>query len=75
MFHDASIKALEKKVSLLEKEKAKAEVDRDELKSQLEEMLKLNEEIMSVMIKQAKKIKKMEGDIDDNAELFELLSA
>ncbi|KAM0046268.1 hypothetical protein Hdeb2414_s0009g00314171 [Helianthus debilis subsp. tardiflorus] len=32
MFHDGSIKALEKKVSILEKEKAKAEADRDELK-------------------------------------------
>ncbi|KAM0046165.1 hypothetical protein Hdeb2414_s0009g00312711 [Helianthus debilis subsp. tardiflorus] len=31
MFHDGSIKALEKKVSILEKEKAKAEADRDEL--------------------------------------------
>ncbi|MFS7960814.1 hypothetical protein Hanom_Chr08g00707441 [Helianthus anomalus] len=75
MFRDASVKALEKKVSLREKEKAKAEADRDELKRQLEEMLKVNEEIKPVMIKQAKKIKKKEGDIDDNAKLFELLSA
>ncbi|KAJ0625907.1 hypothetical protein HanHA89_Chr01g0006891 [Helianthus annuus] len=74
MFHDASVKALEKKVSILEKEKAKAEADRDELKRQLEELTKVNEEIKSVMIKQAKKLKKMEGDVDDNAKLFELLS-
>ncbi|MFS7946086.1 hypothetical protein Hanom_Chr06g00531901 [Helianthus anomalus] len=75
MFHDASIKALEKKVSILEKEEAKAEADRDELKKQLEELMKVNEEIKSVMIKKAKKIKKMEGEADDNAKLFELLSA
>ncbi|KAJ0695748.1 hypothetical protein HanLR1_Chr10g0349011 [Helianthus annuus] len=74
MFHDASVKALEKKVILLEKEKAKAEADRDELKRQLEELTKVNEEIKFVMIKQAKKLKKMEGDVDDNAKLFELLS-
>ncbi|KAJ0766027.1 hypothetical protein HanPI659440_Chr08g0310631 [Helianthus annuus] len=74
MFHDASIKDLEKKVSILEKEKAKEEAERDELKKQLEELTKVNEEIKSVMIKQTKKIKKMEGDIDDNAKLFELLS-
>ncbi|MFS8019945.1 hypothetical protein Hanom_Chr15g01409821 [Helianthus anomalus] len=40
MFHDGSVKALEKKVSLLEKEKAKAEAGRDELKKQLEELTK-----------------------------------
>ncbi|KAJ0550905.1 hypothetical protein HanHA300_Chr07g0251141 [Helianthus annuus] len=74
MLHDASIKALEKKVSILEKEKAKAQVDRDELKKQLEELMKVNEEIKSVMIKQAKKIKKIEGDVDNNAQLFEQLS-
>ncbi|KAM0061166.1 hypothetical protein Hdeb2414_s0004g00132761 [Helianthus debilis subsp. tardiflorus] len=75
MFHDASVKALEKKVSILEKEKAKPEADRDELKRQLEELKKVNEEIKSVTIKQAKKIKKMEDDIDDNAKMFELLFA
>ncbi|MFS7916651.1 hypothetical protein Hanom_Chr03g00179831 [Helianthus anomalus] len=74
MFHDASVKALEKKVSILEKEKAKAEADRDELKKQLEELMKVNEELKSFMFKQAKKIKKMEGDVDDKAKLFELLS-
>ncbi|MFS7986239.1 hypothetical protein Hanom_Chr11g01007991 [Helianthus anomalus] len=75
MFHDASVKALEKKVSILEKEKAKAESDRDELKKQHEELTKVNEEIKKVTIKQAKKLKKMEDDVDDNTKLFELLSA
>ncbi|MFS7935685.1 hypothetical protein Hanom_Chr05g00406481 [Helianthus anomalus] len=74
MFHDASVKALEKKVSILEKEKAKAEANHDELKKQLEELTKINEEIKSAMIKQAKKLKKMEGDVDDNTRLFEQLS-
>ncbi|XP_021985722.1 glutamic acid-rich protein-like [Helianthus annuus] len=75
MFHDGSVKALEKKVSILEKEKAKAEADRDELKKQLEELIIENAEIKKVMIKQAKKLKKMEDDVSDNAQLFELLSA
>ncbi|KAJ0743325.1 hypothetical protein HanPI659440_Chr10g0374541 [Helianthus annuus] len=74
MFHDASVKDLKKKVSILEKEKAKAEADRDELKKQLEELTKVNEEIKIVLIKHAKKIKNMEGDVDDNAKLFEQLS-
>ncbi|MFS7978558.1 hypothetical protein Hanom_Chr10g00916871 [Helianthus anomalus] len=73
MFHDASVKALEKKVSILEKEKAKAEADRDELKRHLEELMKVNEEIKTVMIKQAKKLKKMKDDVEDNAKLFDVL--
>ncbi|MFS7952798.1 hypothetical protein Hanom_Chr07g00611121 [Helianthus anomalus] len=75
MFHDGSVKALEKKVSIPEKEKTKVEADRDELKRELEELMKVNEEIKTVMIKQAKKIKKMEGDVDDNAKLFDVLQS
>ncbi|KAF5787343.1 hypothetical protein HanXRQr2_Chr10g0451661 [Helianthus annuus] len=73
MFHDAQVNALEKKVSLLEKEKAKAEADRDELKMQLVELKKVNEEIKSLMIKQAKKLKNMKDDVEDNAKLFDIL--
>ncbi|MFS7928273.1 hypothetical protein Hanom_Chr04g00318871 [Helianthus anomalus] len=72
MFHDASVKDHKKKMSLLENEKAEAE--RDDLKKQLEELSKVNEEIKYVLIKHAKKIEKMEGYVDDNAKLFELLS-
>ncbi|MFS7977351.1 hypothetical protein Hanom_Chr10g00902991 [Helianthus anomalus] len=42
MFHDTSVKVLEKKFSILEQEKAKDEADRDELKKQLEELTKVN---------------------------------
>ncbi|KAJ0765837.1 hypothetical protein HanPI659440_Chr08g0308291 [Helianthus annuus] len=75
MFHDATVKDLKKKVSILEKEKAKAEADRDELKKQLEEITKVNEEIKSIVIKHVKKIKTLEEDMDDKAKLFEQLSA
>ncbi|KAJ0640274.1 hypothetical protein HanRHA438_Chr16g0751171 [Helianthus annuus] len=71
MFHDATVKDLKKKVSLLEKEKAKAEADRDELKQHLEKWIKVNEEMKSVVIKHAKKIKTLVEDMDDNAKLFE----
>ncbi|MFS7996780.1 hypothetical protein Hanom_Chr12g01133851 [Helianthus anomalus] len=74
MFHDATVKELKKKVSILEKEKEKAEADRDELKQQLEEITKVNEEIKTVVIKYAKKIKTLKEDVDDNAKLFEQLS-
>ncbi|XP_021986071.1 uncharacterized protein LOC110882328 [Helianthus annuus] len=74
MFHDETVKDLKKKVSILKKEKAKAEADRDELKKQLEELSKANEEIKTVVVKYAKKIKMLGEDVDDNAKLFEQLS-
>ncbi|MFS7954764.1 hypothetical protein Hanom_Chr07g00634361 [Helianthus anomalus] len=57
MFHDVTVKDLKKKVSILEEEKAKAEADREEQKKQFEELSKVNEEIKTVIIKYAKKIK------------------
>ncbi|KAM0044108.1 hypothetical protein Hdeb2414_s0010g00349331 [Helianthus debilis subsp. tardiflorus] len=51
VFSSAAIKALEKKVGELEKDKAKAEAERDVLKKQVEELTKVNEEIKTVMIK------------------------
>ncbi|MFS7977761.1 hypothetical protein Hanom_Chr10g00907781 [Helianthus anomalus] len=74
MFHDAIVKDLKKKVSILVKEKEKVEDDRDELKKQLEELTKVNEEIKSVIIKFPKKIKTLKEDVDDNAKLSEQLS-
>ncbi|MFS7904165.1 hypothetical protein Hanom_Chr01g00032781 [Helianthus anomalus] len=74
-FHDADFKQLKKKVGILEQEKAKAEAERDELKRQLEEMTKTNEEIKTVMIKKAKKLKKMKDVVEDNTKLFEVLQA
>ncbi|KAF5796330.1 hypothetical protein HanRHA438_Chr08g0362371 [Helianthus annuus] len=73
MFNNAAVKALEKKVGELEKEKAKAEAERDLLKKQVEELTKVNEEIKTVMIKQEKKLKSMKDDVEDNAKLFEVM--
>ncbi|MFS8007668.1 hypothetical protein Hanom_Chr14g01263781 [Helianthus anomalus] len=75
MFHDVTVKDLKKKVSILDKEKDKAEADHDELKKQLEELTKANEEIKNVVVKYAKKINTLEEDVDDNAKLFKQLSA
>ncbi|MFS7906675.1 hypothetical protein Hanom_Chr01g00062041 [Helianthus anomalus] len=75
MFHDADFKELKKKVSVLEQEKAKAEAERDLLKKQVEELMKTHEEIKKVMIKQEKKLKNMQDDVNDNSKFFEVLSA
>ncbi|KAJ0681625.1 hypothetical protein HanPI659440_Chr16g0638171 [Helianthus annuus] len=75
MFHDATIKELTKKMSLREKEKAKAEAEHDELKKQLEKITKVNEEMKTVVKNHAKKINTLVDDVDDNAKLFKQLSA
>ncbi|KAJ0525436.1 putative transcription factor bZIP family [Helianthus annuus] len=75
MFHDAIVKELTKKVSLFEKENVKAEAERGELTKQLEKLTKVNEEMKSVVKNHAKRIKSLVEDVDDNAKLFEQLSA
>ncbi|KAJ0800474.1 hypothetical protein HanPI659440_Chr03g0103431 [Helianthus annuus] len=75
MFNNEAVKELTKKVAKLEKDKAKAEAERDVLKKQVEELTQVNEEIKTVLIKQQEKLKKMKDDVHDNTQLFELLSA
>ncbi|MFS8019402.1 hypothetical protein Hanom_Chr15g01403371 [Helianthus anomalus] len=75
LFNNATVKALEKKVGELEKENAKAEAERDVLKKQVEELLKTNEEIKTVMIKQEKKLKKLKDGVHDNSQLIEIKKA
>ncbi|MFS8003376.1 putative transcription factor bZIP family [Helianthus anomalus] len=76
-FHDATIKDLTKKVSLLEKQKAKAkaEVECDELKKQLEKIIKVNEEMKAIINDHAERINTLVEDVDDNAKLFEQVFA
>ncbi|MFS7907124.1 hypothetical protein Hanom_Chr01g00067571 [Helianthus anomalus] len=70
-----SNQSFREEVGELEKEKTKAEAERDMLKKQVEELKKVNEEIKTIMINQAKKLKKLKDDVHDNSQLFELLSA
>ncbi|MFS7966062.1 hypothetical protein Hanom_Chr09g00769481 [Helianthus anomalus] len=74
MFHDATIKDLTKKVSILEKEKAKAEAERDKLKKKLEKAMKLNEEMKTVVNDHAERIDALTEDVADNAKLFDQLT-
>ncbi|MFS8022471.1 hypothetical protein Hanom_Chr16g01439821 [Helianthus anomalus] len=73
MFNNEAIKELMKKVVELEKEKAKAEVERDALKTQIEEPMMASDQVRMVLIDQEEKIKKMEDDAEDNTKLFDVL--
>ncbi|XP_021991190.1 uncharacterized protein LOC110887943 [Helianthus annuus] len=74
MFHDAKIKELTKKVSFLEKEKAKVEAKRDELKQKLEKSLEMNEEMKAVVSDHAKRIYELTEDLANNAKLIDQLT-
>ncbi|MFS7888905.1 hypothetical protein Hanom_Chr00s000002g01600521 [Helianthus anomalus] len=75
MFNNEAVKELIKKVAELEKEKAKAEAERDVFKRQIEELMKAHDEARMVLIDQEETKKKMKDDVHDNSQLFKLLSA
>ncbi|MFS7963402.1 hypothetical protein Hanom_Chr08g00737631 [Helianthus anomalus] len=73
MFNNEVVKELLKKV--VDREKAKAEKERDVLKGKIEMLMKAHDEARMVLIEQAEMIKKMKDDVHDNSQMFELLSA
>ncbi|KAJ0694653.1 hypothetical protein HanPI659440_Chr15g0611251 [Helianthus annuus] len=74
MLHDGKIKDLSKKVSVLEKEKPKAEAEHDDLKKKLEKSLEMNEEMKLVVNDHAERIDALIEDMADNAKLIHRLT-
>ncbi|MFS7929923.1 hypothetical protein Hanom_Chr04g00338111 [Helianthus anomalus] len=74
MFHDGTIKELTKKVRILEKEKAKVEAKRDELKKTLEKTMEVNEEMKSDVNDHAERIDALTENLADNAKLIDQLT-
>ncbi|MFS7946110.1 hypothetical protein Hanom_Chr06g00532201 [Helianthus anomalus] len=68
------IKDLSKKVSSLEKAKAKVEAERDDLKNKLEKSLEMNEEMKLVVNDHAERIDALIEDLADNAKLIDQLT-
>ncbi|KAM0040055.1 hypothetical protein Hdeb2414_s0012g00389271 [Helianthus debilis subsp. tardiflorus] len=75
MFNDQAIKELIQKVNKLEKEKAKAELEREILKKQVDNLMKAHDQVREVLIEQEEKVNKARNEAEDNSKLFELLSA
>ncbi|MFS7946024.1 hypothetical protein Hanom_Chr06g00531161 [Helianthus anomalus] len=69
----AKINDLSKKVSSLEKAKAKAEVECDDLKKKLEKSLQMNEEMKLVVNDHAERVDALIEDLADNAKLIDQL--
>ncbi|MFS7996364.1 putative transcription factor bZIP family [Helianthus anomalus] len=75
MFHDGKIKVLTKKVSLLEKERAKVEAERDELKEKLEKVLAENDELKIEVNDHAEGIDDLTDDLGEQAKVIDNLTA
>ncbi|XP_021974497.1 glutamic acid-rich protein-like [Helianthus annuus] len=74
MFHNGKIKILTKKVSILEKAKAKAETEHDEVKKKLAKTIEVNEELKLVVNNHAERINELTDDLGEQAKLIDQLN-
>ncbi|XP_021974967.1 FK506-binding protein 5-like [Helianthus annuus] len=74
MFNDKAVKELIQKVNKLEKEKAKAELERDVLRKQVEELMIAHDKIVAALVEKEARMNKMKDDVEDDSKMVELLS-
>ncbi|KAJ0883531.1 putative transcription factor bZIP family [Helianthus annuus] len=75
LFNEGKINVLTKKVSLLEKAKAKAEAEHDELKEKLEKMKAENVELKKAVNDHADRIDELTDDYEDQAKVIDRITA
>ncbi|KAM0035874.1 putative transcription factor bZIP family [Helianthus debilis subsp. tardiflorus] len=74
IFNERKINVLTKKVSLLEKAKAKAETQRDELKEKLKAMKAENAELKKAVEDHAERIDQLNDDLEDHAKVIDRIT-
>ncbi|KAJ0532410.1 hypothetical protein HanIR_Chr09g0396491 [Helianthus annuus] len=74
MFNDQAVKELMKKVKELEKEKAKAEEERDMLKSQINDLMEAHNKIVAALVEKEKRMYQMKDDVEGNSKVFDSLT-
>ncbi|MFS7912909.1 hypothetical protein Hanom_Chr02g00135411 [Helianthus anomalus] len=74
MFNDKAVKELIQRVNKLEKEKAKAELERNILKNQVDDLMKAHDKIVAALVEKEKRMNEMKDDVDDSSKMFELLT-
>ncbi|MFS8021423.1 hypothetical protein Hanom_Chr16g01427231 [Helianthus anomalus] len=74
MFNDQAVKELVQKVKILEKEKATAELERNELRSQIEELMASHNKVVAALVEKESKMNKMKEDAEDNSKVFDSLT-
>ncbi|KAJ0734523.1 hypothetical protein HanPI659440_Chr11g0421071 [Helianthus annuus] len=74
MFNDQAVKELMKKVKELEKEKAKAEEERDMLKSQINDLMEAHNKVVAALVEKEKRMNQMKDDVEGNSKVFDSLT-
>ncbi|MFS7988342.1 hypothetical protein Hanom_Chr11g01033691 [Helianthus anomalus] len=63
MFNDQAVKELIQKVKDLEKKKAKAELERNELRSQVEDLMAAHNKVVATLVEKESKMNKMKDEL------------
>ncbi|MFS7967093.1 hypothetical protein Hanom_Chr09g00781681 [Helianthus anomalus] len=74
MFNDQAVKELIQKVKILEKEKAEAELERNELRSQIEGLMVSHNKVVAALVEKESRMNKMKEDVKDNSKVFDSLT-
>ncbi|XP_022040471.1 titin-like [Helianthus annuus] len=70
----SAVKELIKKVKELEKEKAKAEEERDMLKSQINDLMEAHNKVVAALVEKEKRMNQMKDDVEGNFKVFDSLT-
>ncbi|XP_022024063.1 cilia- and flagella-associated protein 58-like [Helianthus annuus] len=70
----SAVKELIKKVNELEKEKAKAEEERDMLKSQINDLMEAHNKVVAALVEKEKRMNQMKDDVEGNSKVFDSLT-
>ncbi|MFS7978306.1 hypothetical protein Hanom_Chr10g00913951 [Helianthus anomalus] len=70
MFNDQAVKELIQKVKNLEREKEKAEMERNELRSQVEELMISHNKIVAALVEKESRMNKMKEDVEDSSKVI-----
>ncbi|XP_022039967.1 troponin T, skeletal muscle-like [Helianthus annuus] len=74
MFNDQAVKELIKKVKELEKEKGKAEEERDMLRSKIDDLMEAHNKIVAALVEKENRMNQMKDDVEGNSKVFDSLT-
>ncbi|KAJ0570482.1 hypothetical protein HanHA300_Chr05g0178491 [Helianthus annuus] len=74
MFNDKAVKELIQRVNKLEKEKGKAEEERDMLRSQIDDLMEAHNKIVAALVEKEKRMNQMKDDVEGNFKVFDSLT-
>ncbi|XP_021986596.1 glutamic acid-rich protein-like [Helianthus annuus] len=74
MFNDQAVKELIKKVKELEKEKATTEMERNFMRSQIDDLMEAHNKVVAALVEKEKRMNEMKDDVEVNSKVFDTLT-